>query len=168
MMKSLIWNCRGIRKTGVSSFLKDLILEHNFHLIGLQETIIADFDNKLLERFDPSKNYLWKWTPSRGRSGGILSGIRVDMLDVGSFVEGKYILQMNLWEKQLSRKWSFLNVYGAAQEEDKPEFLAEFGRFCSKINDPYLIWGDFNIIRYSYEKRKTLGCIDNLGCSMLL
>ena len=98
-MKVLIWNCRGIRKTGVSSYLKNLILEHQFHFIGLQETIVSDLTERMLENFDPHKNYLWKWIRARGRSGGILDGINIDKLDIGSFFVGKYMLQMNLWDK---------------------------------------------------------------------
>ena len=35
IMKGLIWNCRGMKKKGVSSFLRSLILEHKFHFIGI-------------------------------------------------------------------------------------------------------------------------------------
>ena len=95
-MKGLIWNCRGIKKKGVSSFLQNLILEHKFDIIGLQETMQADIDDSILRKLDPSQIYLWKLLPSRGRSGGILSGIRVEFFNVGSFKEGKYILPLNL------------------------------------------------------------------------
>jgi hypothetical protein len=56
-MKGLIWNCRGNRKTGVASFLKNLIQEHQFYFIGLQETIVGDLEDRILEKFDPHKNY---------------------------------------------------------------------------------------------------------------
>jgi len=156
-MKGLIWNCRGIRKTGVSSFLKDLIQEHQFHFIGLQETIVGNLEDHVLAKLDPRKNYLWKWIPARGRSGGILTGINMDKLEVGSFREGKYMLQMNLWDKALKLKWNFLNVYGAAQEENKDEFLAELASFCDKSLDPLLVGGDFNLIRFASEKNRNNG-----------
>jgi len=89
----------GHQKKGVSSFLKDLILEHNFHFIGLQETMTKNLDDKTLRKIDPNGTYLWKWTLARGKSGGLLSGIHIDFMEVGSFTEGKYILQMDLWDK---------------------------------------------------------------------
>jgi hypothetical protein len=55
-------------------------------------------DYKIRE-IDTNKDYLWKWTPSRGKSGGMLSGINLEYYDVGSFHEGKYCLHLNLWEK---------------------------------------------------------------------
>ena len=109
-MKGLFWNCRGIKKKGVSSFLRNLIMEHKFHILGLQETMQADIDDSILRQFDPSQAYLWKWVPSKGKSGGLLSGVRLEFLDVGSFREGKYILQLNLWDKSRKIKWNFLNI----------------------------------------------------------
>ena len=53
-MKGLFWNCRGIKKKCVSSFLRNLIMEHKFHILGLQETMQADIDDSILRQFDPS------------------------------------------------------------------------------------------------------------------
>lgn len=52
-MNCLIWNCRGIKKTGASTFLRDLILEHRFHFVGLQETMQADIEDNILREIDP-------------------------------------------------------------------------------------------------------------------
>lgn len=86
-MKGLIWNCRDIKKKAVSTYLRNLILDHKFLFIGLQETMQADIDDNILRLIDPYVSYLWKWIPSRGRSGGILSGLNTDLCDVGSFKE---------------------------------------------------------------------------------
>ena len=82
---------------------------------------------------------MWNWIPARGRSGGILSGINLDKPEVGSFSEGKYMIQMNLWVELLKVKWNFLNVYGAAQEYHKDEFLAKLASFCDKSKEPLLV-----------------------------
>jgi len=148
-MKGLIWNCRGIKKSGVSAFLRNLISEHKFYFIGLQETMQEEIDDRTLRLIDPSGSYLWKWIPSNGRSGGILSGVHIDKFDIGSFHEGKYILQLNLYDKEKKVKWNFLNIYGAPHEENKLEFLTELANFCSRNKDPFLVAGDFNIIRFT-------------------
>jgi hypothetical protein len=153
-MKGLMWNCRGIKKKGVSSFLINLILEHKFHFIGLQETMQENIDNRTIKEIDPNNDYLWKWIPSKGRSGGILSGVNLEHFDVGAFAEGEYTLQLNLWDKKKRIKWNFMNVYGVAQEEDKNKFLTELARGVDRNKDPLLIGGDFNIIRSSNEKNK--------------
>lgn len=51
-----MWNCRGIKK-GVSS-LKNLILEHKFHFVGLQETMQQDIEDKTLRLIDPNQMFL--------------------------------------------------------------------------------------------------------------
>jgi hypothetical protein len=70
-----------------------------------------------------------------------LSGLKIDRLDVGSRSQGIYILQHNLWDKILEIKWNILNVYGAPQDENKDEFLAELATFCYKIKDPFIAGG---------------------------
>jgi len=49
-------------------------------------------DDSILRAIDSAQSYLWKWIPSREKSGGLLTGINIDMLDVGTFKEGKYML----------------------------------------------------------------------------
>jgi hypothetical protein len=84
-IQGLIWNCRGLKKKGVASYLKNLIFQYSFHFIGIQETMICDCDDRILRRFDPQQDYLWLCNPAKGRFGGILAGVRKEFYDVGSF-----------------------------------------------------------------------------------
>jgi exonuclease III len=161
-LQGLVWNCRGLKK-GVSTFLKNLIYQYQFDFIGLHETMIVDCDVSLLRKFDAHHNYLWEWTPSKGRSRGILVGINLNRFDVGSFKKGDFILQINLWDKVQQIKWNLLVVYGAAQEEHKFEFLSELSRFCDSSFEPHLIGGDFNIIRYAKENSSNRGVHKHTG-----
>jgi exonuclease III len=144
-MRGITWNCRSIKRKGVTSFLRNLILEHNFHLIALQETMQESIEDKIIRSIDPNQEYLWKWISSRGRSGGILSGVNLELYDVGSFFERNFALQLNLWYKKNKVKWNFINLHGAAQEENKNDFLVEL----ASMLEPVLVCGDFNIIRFS-------------------
>jgi hypothetical protein len=49
-----------------------------------------------------------------------------------------------------------LNVYGGGspQEENKAAFLAELASYCAKSKVPYLTGGDFNIMRFTWEKNR--------------
>lgn len=53
-----------------------------------------------MRKIDPTQDYLWLWIPARGRSGGLFTGAMIDKFDVGAFHEGKYMLQLNLWDKE--------------------------------------------------------------------
>jgi hypothetical protein len=119
--------------------------------------MIKDCDEKLLKKFDYNQDYLWVYNSAHGKSGGILCGVKKDLYDVGSFQQGEYMLQMNLWDKMNRIKWNFLVVYGAADEENKLDFLSELSSFCSRNKEPILIGGDFNILRYSSERNRPGG-----------
>lgn len=103
-MQGLIWNYRGLMKSGVATFLKSLIFQYNLHFIGLQETMVEDCEDSLLRGFDTNQDYLWLWNPSKSKSSGILVGIRREFHDVGSFKQGDFMLQVNLWDKQNKAK----------------------------------------------------------------
>jgi hypothetical protein len=119
--------------------------------------MVEDCEDSLLRKFDPNQDYLWLWNPSKGKSGGILVGIKIEFYDVGSFKQGDFLLQVNLWDKQLKQKWNLIMVYGAAQEENKLAFLSELSHFCSLNSEPLIVGGDFNIIRYAKERNRNMG-----------
>jgi hypothetical protein len=125
--------------------------------------MVQDCEDNLLRKFDASQDYLWIWNSSNGKSGGILVGIRKEFYDVGSFRQGDFMLQLNLWDKQNQVKWNLLVVYGAAQEENKIKFLSELSPLCSSNSEPLLIGGDFNLIRYAKERNSNTGVHRHTG-----
>lgn len=125
--------------------------------------MVEDYDDSHLRKLDANQDYLWLWNPTKGKSGGILVGIRKEFYDVGSFRQGEFMLQVNLWDKQNTIKWNLLVVYGAAQDENKLKFLAELSQFCSSNHEPILIGGDFNLIRYANERNKNMGVHRHTG-----
>jgi exonuclease III len=147
-------NCRGFRKKDLSSYVRDLIGDENFDFLCFQETMMHDFSYSCIRQVDPRRNYLWDWLLAIGRSSGILSRFKLERFDVGVRNQGKFILQHTLWDKMLSKKWSVLNIYGAAHDDQKDDFLVELAAFCLKNKEPYVVGGDFNILRFSSEKNK--------------
>ena len=49
-------------------------------------------------------------------------------------------------------KFVLYSVYGPAQYQNKQAFLAELVNTCSKKSLPYLMGGDFNIMRRPEDK----------------
>jgi hypothetical protein len=41
-----------------------------------------------------------KWISSRGNSRGILVGVKINFFDMGSFVDGEFMIQLNVWDKE--------------------------------------------------------------------
>jgi hypothetical protein len=65
-------------------------------------------------------------------------------------------LKHYLWDKNLEFKWTLMNVYGAAQDENKERFLADLASMCANNKEALLMRGvgDFNILRFSSRKSK--------------
>ena len=81
---------------------------------------------------------------------GYSGGYQHRQFDVSSYFEG----EMNLWDKKEMTKWNLITVYGIAQNDKKDAFLSELATFFSRNKEPFLIGGDFNIIRFPSEKNK--------------
>jgi hypothetical protein len=62
-----------------------------------------------------------------------------------------FSVKVHLRSNQASFEWTFLAVFGAAQDVQKPPFLAELVRMCENESTPMLVGGDFNIIRCPAE-----------------
>jgi exonuclease III len=69
-MRFFFWNVRGLGKESRKRQVKDFIEEHNMEVVGLQETIKADFTDRELRELLGNRDFSWKWSPVKGRSGG--------------------------------------------------------------------------------------------------
>jgi hypothetical protein len=68
-------------------------------------------------------------------------------------------------DKSPKKNLKLVMVYGPAHEDRRELFLTKLVEICSTIKIPTLIGGDFNILRFSNEKTKTLSATDLLTCS---
>jgi exonuclease III len=139
MIRGISWNIRGMNKKGMGPYVRRIMVENKFDFICIQETIMKDFSDKCLRKFDPNREYLWDWIPALGKSGGVVTGLKVERFDVGSRRLGDFILQHNLWDKKLEVKWNIMNVYGAAHDEHKEAFLTELASFWSSNKETMLV-----------------------------
>jgi hypothetical protein len=73
MVRGLFWNIRGMDKKGSGPYVRYLLQNNKYDFVCVHETILKDFDEKCLRRFDPNWNFLWDWIPAVGKSGWLLS-----------------------------------------------------------------------------------------------
>jgi exonuclease III len=124
-MKGVFWNCNGLRDPAKPRFLFDSVTEHHLDFIALLETKRNDYNIAELGHFYANKNFLWDWTPPKGRSGGILVGFNKDKFNVLDIKHDNFVLKFKLRNKVDNFEWNMLAVYGAAQESEKEFFLSE-------------------------------------------
>ena len=107
----------------------------------------------VLDRLSSGIDFTWHFIPPRGRSGGILLGVKEDSMDVLARTDGDFHIKLHLRNRADNFIWSLVAVYGAAQEEFKEAFLREL---VNLANDPHpiQIGGDFNMLRFPREKSR--------------
>jgi hypothetical protein len=124
------------------------------------------FCNSFLNQLAGPFNFSWFCLPPQGRSGGILVGVNSDTTEVLKVTTGDFCVRLHMKCKRDGFEWNFVSVYGAAQDAQKPDFLAELVRMCDNQDLPMMVGGDFNIIRKKEEKITTILIQDGLLCSM--
>jgi hypothetical protein len=92
---------------------------------------------------EESSGYVW----------GMLMGINQGCFELQSIEDGDYRIKFIIKNKTDGFRWALLSVYGAAQEEHREHFLLELVRAYTSCADlPFIVGGDFNIIRNPSEK----------------
>ena len=99
-------------------------------------------------------------------------GVNAHVFDIGNIVIGNFHIKFNVRNKDDGFEWAIIAAYGAAQDDLKQDFLTEMVHFCSSTDKPFVLGGDFNIIRNPSEKNNDRykdrwsflfnACIDNL------
>ena len=84
-----------------------------------------------------------------------LVGFNNTSFSIQNVVAGDFCVKIHVRSKCDGFLWALVVVYGAAQEERKPDFLAELVPICDGETLPMLIGGDFNIIRREEEKNNS-------------
>jgi hypothetical protein len=82
---------------------------------------------------------VWHWTAPLGRSGVILLGVNLDVLDVGSIDDTNFFEKFSVRDRNSDFKWVLVAVYGAAQPEFKESFLTEIVQACDNEKLPLCI-----------------------------
>jgi exonuclease III len=153
-MKGIFWNSRGLGDLAKHGYLENLVKEEQIDFIALMETGRDHFPDKTLQKLCGGKKIIWHCLAPHGRSGGILLGVDLTVFDIGSIDEGDFYVKFTLRNKDDDYKWALFVVYGPAQQENKENFLIEMAHICSIESLPYIIGGDFNILRSPEDKNK--------------
>src|SRR5215216_1438741 len=124
-MRGIFWNSRGLTDLAKRRFLADASIEHRLDFIALSKTGRDNFTPQFLSTLSGGVDLYWHCLPPRGRSGGILLGVKCDTLEVRNVVMGDFAVKFRVRSKADGFNWA---VYGVVQPELKPDFLADLVR----------------------------------------
>ena len=144
------WNIRGYGHVGRRTQLNEFIRGENIDVVGLQETIKADFSHRDLLAIDPLERFVWHWVPAIGHSGGMLLGISHVCCEVVAWDAGRFFVSAHVRHRASLREWEIIVVYGPADHSHSHEFLGELQEKVAALgvrNLPLIVGGDFNLIR---------------------
>jgi hypothetical protein len=103
--------------------------------------------------------------PPRGRSGGILVGIRAKTMEILASSDGEFHIKLHICNKADNFTWSLVVVYGAAQDEFKANFLRELVNLAKE--NPYQILIGVILICLDSIMRKARVILIAIGLSYL-
>jgi len=89
-MRGIFWNSRCLSDLAKYRYIADTIKENNLDFIAIMETGKQDMSRSNLTRLSGGVDFVWHCLPPRGRSGGILLGIKDMTFDLSSVVEGEF------------------------------------------------------------------------------
>ena len=143
-MNGIFENSRGLGDLAQHLNIAHQVRDHNLDFLAISETGRRDFPSTLLDRLSGGVDFAWHSCPPRGRSGGMLLGIKTDTMELLDRSDGEFHIKFHIRNKTDNFIWSLVAVYGAAQEEYKAAFLRELVNLARDNPYPILIGGDFN------------------------
>jgi hypothetical protein len=89
-VKGFFWNTNGLKESQKLKHIIDLTKEHDLNFIAVSETGRSEFMPNFLKNLCAGRDYLWHTMAPKGRSGGILLGVDLQVVDIGAIDEGDY------------------------------------------------------------------------------
>ena len=140
-MRGMIWNSGGFGDNAKHLALSEFIKDYKLDFVAIIETGRASFATHFLKFLAGGLDFVWYCLPPHGRSGGMLLGFNSTSLSVQDVVSGDFCVKLHLTTRLDGFHWALVVVYGAAQDNKKPEFLAELVRVCEGETAPLLVGG---------------------------
>lgn len=140
-IRVLMWNVRGLGKPARRRQVRDHIIHEHIDIGGLQETVKQDFSDNELQDLSGGLSFSWVWLEARGRSGGILVGVKGDILGMENHVCGEFSITSTFRNRISNFRWKVVTVYGPAHHDLSADFLEELNNICSSCELPLILGG---------------------------
>lgn len=151
-MNCVSWNVRGLgrpeKKRSVLRFLK----RENFVFMALQETKLKELNSRLFRWLWGNEDILAEGAASDGNSGGLISFWRPNFFTLESkIVSNRYVLLVGT-VVGVNLRCGFGNIYAPNDDAEREVFWAELQSVIVDASVPWMLMGDFNVVRSAEEK----------------
>jgi hypothetical protein len=117
---------RGFGRPARRKQIRMYMQTENLDGCGLQETIKKDFSHQDLAEIEGGSQFKWVWKSSKGHSGGVLLGIKEEVLEMEDSEVGEFFVSMVLRHRLTNFRWEVVCVYGPSNHESSIDFIVEF------------------------------------------
>ncbi|XP_058783264.1 uncharacterized protein LOC131657935 [Vicia villosa] len=138
----------GLKRRRISSLIK----KGNADIFLIQETKITSMDDEMAKSFWRDSEVGYSFSNSLGRSGGILTLWKKDVVDVENSFKGDDFVGIKVsWNNHL---YYVVNVYSPCENRKKKALWNDILGLMEKFKDgEWILGGDFNAIKNGGERR---------------
>ncbi|KAI9086148.1 hypothetical protein K1719_031869 [Acacia pycnantha] len=149
MMKTIVWNCRGVASKGIAAVIRDMKRRYRLDMmIILEPRISGRLASKVI------KNWGFKHSvrlEAVGFSGGIWLLWELDEIQVDVRVMDEQFIHCKL--KFRGEEMLLTAVYAQPNEQRRNRIWEGLRKIACEVDEPWLLIGDFNEIRTPLEQR---------------
>jgi exonuclease III len=146
------WNIRGLNDQNKCKDVLAELFQLNPSIALLQETKLSTCDKFKAKTFLPNACDQFATLPALGSCGGMITAFSSRLFSLISSIQRQYTLTLCLNSHLTSNAIWVTNVYAPTDHSLKQSFLDELSSIQPAPTTPWIILGDFNLMRYSSDK----------------
>ncbi|GKE24077.1 RNA-directed DNA polymerase, eukaryota, reverse transcriptase zinc-binding domain protein [Tanacetum coccineum] len=146
-----IWNRRKVKRRWVN----ELCNNHKVSFLGIQESKAQHVDFFMIQSIWGHNNFEYDFIPANGLSGGLICIWERDEFVVYESIHGKGFLALDGYLKGLENRSIMINFYAPQDNDQKMQLWNDLIRLKNSKDGFWFTFGDFNAVRYAYERLGT-------------
>lgn len=151
-IKFLSWNCRGLGLVEKCGVVSDMIRTSRCDVVLLQETKLNEVISNYVLRFLPSfSNLNCAYNQAHGTKGGLIIAWKRSFELIDSY-STPHSISVRLKHVKSDQELLVTNVYRLSTDNEKPRFIDELTFISNLICHPWIIGGDFNLVRWMIDR----------------
>ncbi|CAN6218601.1 unnamed protein product [Urochloa humidicola] len=148
------WNVRGLGDSDKCDVVKDALSTASPSIICVQETKLHSVTPQKARSFLPVSHATSLHSLSaNGSRGGVLTAWNASSFSLTSFITRKHTLTTVLTSTTSNHILTITNVYAPSDHRDSHDFLDGLRELKPHISGPWLLAGDFNLVRSAADKK---------------
>lgn len=152
------WNIRGANNPAKRKAVQIFFADKRCNVVCLQETKIEVMTKQLVvDLMGPHFGDNFISLPAEGTRGGVLIACTEDFQITAetSTAAARFSVSGNIVHRADNSSWAITGVYGPQEDDLKAKFMQELRDIRPRLQDRWMVLGDFNLICQAEDKSNT-------------